>query len=649
MKAGGQKPSVGGKLILTTALGYALWETYPLVISHRYDLEWGIYVWGLGGACFAAGALQITGAAAQAIMSGARSFRARRPKLPESSSRWLSVREARKAGLGKTKGLFLGTLEGQALFIPNAVHSLVCAPARKGKTTSAVMPALCHDIGCSRLVTDMKGELLVQTAQLIQQRQGQRVLSLNPAHKFGQPNTCYNPFQIVLDDLEHAPQDAIADVRSIALHLHPDPAGGARDPFWPNGTRKLLSFVIIALCALRDAAEANLPRSFEVMGRSDELLDLLVEAGESHALGGELAVLASNLLSTWESTEKQFESFREGAIQSLAPFGPSGRLAASVTTCDFRFRDLKRERMAIFMVADPSRMDVFAPWISLMVWAAKKELIREDNAVPVQFILDEFTNYRLPGLPETLTALGGYGIRCMIVVQELKEIARVYGQEALETILSQTDVKQFFGVASDSTAQLVSRMLGDQLVPSESFGLGSQFGQAPEYSLGRIAKPLLSPEQVRRLPDDEQIIFVRNLRPIRARKVGYQEVSPWREQVLANPLQGGKRFLGKRKMVIRGVRARGTCAGGWPVKRPRRAFWRPLLGALRHLVPGMPVMMLGAAALVILQFGWPHLLFEYTRSHSWCRYIGLPLVAAEVEIIGADHCPIILWRKSNGR
>ncbi len=644
-KPQGHKPSVAGKLLLTTALGCALWETYPLVIRHQHDLEWGIYVWGLCGACFAAGALQIAGAAAQAVTSGARNFRAHRPKLPKSSSRWLSAREARKAGLGRAKGMFLGILERQPIFIPNTVHSLVCAPARKGKTTSAVMPALCHDIGCSRLVTDMKGELLVQTAELIAKKQGQRVLSLNPAHKFGQPNACYNPFQIVLDDLEFTPEDAISDSRSIALKLHPDPAGGARDPFWPNGTRKLLSFAVIALCVLRQPEEANLPRAFEILGRSEELLDLLVEGGESHALGGELAVLASNLMCTWENTEKQFESFREGAIQSLVPFGPSGRLAASVTSCDFRFRDLKNERMTIFMVADPSRMDVFAPWISLMVWAATKELIREDNAVPVQFVLDEFTNYRLPGLPETLTALGGYGIRCMIVVQELQEIARVYGREALETILSQTDVKQFFGVASDATAQLVSRMLGEEVVASESFGMGSQFGQAPDFSLGRKARPLLRPEELRRLPDDEQVIFVRNLSPIRALKVGYQEISPWRDQVAPNPLHGGRRYLGKRKMVIKHGRARAVGSGRKVSKAPSRPFWRPLAAALRPLIPGMPATSLGAAALVVLQFGWPHLLWEYTRSHGWCRYIGPPVVSEGFEISGSPHCPWIVWRK----
>ncbi|MDE4100294.1 type IV secretory system conjugative DNA transfer family protein [Phaeobacter gallaeciensis] len=641
----GHTPSVMGKLVVTTALGAALWQTFPVAIQSRHTLEWGLYAWGIGAAAFTAGTIGLAQSAGQMVLGGVRQFRAFRPKRSDSSSRWLSAREARKSGLATINGMLLGIVDGQPVFIPNAVHSLVCAPARKGKSTSAVMAALCHDIGRSRLVADMKGELQVQTARLIEEEHGHRVISLNPAHKFDLPNFSYNPFQIILDALAFAPQDAVSDARSLAIQLHPDPAGGARDPFWPLGTRKLLTFVIIALCVLRDGEEANLPRAFEVMGRNTELFPLLLEARKSDALGGELAVLADNLLITSKKTEKQFESFREGAIQSLAPFGPSGRLAASVTACDFRFRDLKREHMTIFMISDPSRMDVFAPWTSLMVWAALKELIREDNAIPVQFILDEFSNYRLPGLPEALTALGGYGVRCQIVVQELREIARVYGHEALETILSQTDVKQFFGVASDATAQLVSRMLGEEIVTSASFGLGSELGRSPDFSLGRKAKPLLSPEQVRRLPDDEQIIFVRNLRPIRALKVGYHETSPWRDQVEPNPFHGDERFIGTRKMVIRNGRARSTRAGRRGTKQPSRPFWRPFFGALRPLTPGFPAILLAIVALTIVRFGWPHLLWEYTRSGSWCRYLSLPVVSQPFNTYGNDHCPLIVWKK----
>ncbi|WP_300071796.1 type IV secretory system conjugative DNA transfer family protein [uncultured Ruegeria sp.] len=633
------------KLLVTTALGYGLHQSWPLIQSGGFGPEWGLYAWGAGALACGLGALAVLSDLLALAQRAARIFRALRPKRSAASASWLTKRQACKAGLGDSQGLFLGILEGLPLFIPNAVHGLLCSPARKGKTTGFVMGTLCHDIGMSRVVADMKGELAVQTARLIAEEQGQAVLVLNPAHKFGLGNAAYNPLQIILDDLQFAPEDAIADAWSLAFQLVPPAPGGDRDPFWPNGTRKQLVFVVIALCVLREEVEANLPRAFAVLADNREFSRLLLEARGSDALGGELYNLATNVASTWKDNKKHFESFREGAVQALVAFGPSGRLAPSMTHCDFRFADLKRQKMTLFLVCDYSRMDVFAPWLGLLIWAALKELVRSDDATPVQFILDEFTNYRLPGLPNALTALGGYGVRCWMVVQELEEVARAYGREALATILSQTDVKQFFGVASFDTARLVSQLLGEEEITTESYGMGATPGDMPSLSLGRARSPLLTPDQVRRLPDDEQILFIRNLPPARAMKAGYHEIEPWRMQVENNPLHSGERYLGKLKLRLRGGHAKATRVGTRAIKREGRPFLRPLLAALSGTIPLKPLLVVGSIAFVVLSYGWPHLLWEYTRSGSWCRYVSLPVVSQPFETHGTGHCPLIQWKK----
>lgn len=647
MSGAPQKPGAGliQKLLVTTALGYGLYEAWPHVLPVGDGSEWLLYAWGGGALIFALGVAAVAADLIALIVKLGRVFRALRPKRGDASASWLSSRQARKAGLGKSKGLFLGILQGLPLFIPTCVHGLLCSPARKGKTTGFVMAALCFDIGMSRVVTDMKGELAVMTAKLIALLHGHRVIIVNPAHKFGLGNAAFNPLQIILDDLKYAPEDAIADAWSLAFQLVCPPPGGDRDPFWPTGTRKLIVFTVVALCVLHDETQANLPRAFAVLGDNEEFGHLLSEARASDALGGELAGLAKNITSVWEDNPKHFESFREGAVQALVAFGPSGRLAPSMTHCDFCFTDLKREKTTLFLVCDYSRMDVFAPWLGLLIWAALKELVRSDDATPVQFLLDEFTNYRLPGLPNALTALGGYGVRVWMVVQELEEIARVYGREALATILSQTDVKQFFGVSSFETAQMVGRMLGEEDIAAESFGMGTVPGDMPSLSISKARRPLLTPDQIRRLPDDEQILFIQNLPPARALKAGYHEVSPWRSEVAGNPLHGDVRYLGKIKMRIRRGRAVATRAGTRVIKRASRPILRPILAALLGTLPTTPLIVLGALALVILTYGWPHLLWEYTASGNWCRYLGVPLVADGFETHGSGRCPLILWRK----
>ncbi len=644
-----------GKLVpralITGGLYLGLAETWPLIAPGSHPPEWQIYAWGAAAAL----ALVGTGAVAADLAAIAkqirRVIRAHRPGDALGSADWLRRKEARKAGLGKTKGIFLGILDGQPLFIESAVHGLVCAPARKGKTTSFVMPALCHDIGASRLVTDLKGELTIQTARLIREKHAHTVIALDPAHGTGERNARYNPMQIILDDLAFAKEDVIADARSMAMQLHADPAGGARDPYWPNGTRKILTFALAAQCALRDPHEANLPALYDMLSDNEAFLALLADAEGSDELGGELAVLARGIRSTFESNPKQFDSFREGALQSLVAFGPSGHLAPSVEECDFRFRDLKRAKTTIFMVCDPSRMDVFEPWIGLMVWSALRELVREKNAIPVHLLLDEFTNYKLSGLPGALTALGGYGIHVWMVVQELKEIARVYGAPALETILSQSDVKQFFGVAASETATLVSRMLGQRAVPTASFSLGTLFGEPAGMSMNASLRDLMRADELRQLPEDEQIIFIKNLKPVRALKAGYHEVEPWRSEVAPNPLHGGARFLGKLKMTLRKGRAVAAKAGRRKLPASKTPLLRPILEVLHGQMPQFPVALIGAAVLVVLVFGWPHLRIQYAKNHAgqylWCEYYGPPFVTKPFTRRGTQNCPVIVWTNGN--
>jgi len=330
------------RAILTGVLGIILLHFWPTVQGTRAP-DWALGAFWVGAGLFVLGALDACQAFARALHRAVRTFRALRPPLPKNAAGWLSRKEALRAGLGGTKGLFFGIVDGLPIFIPDAAHTLLVAPARTGKTIGFVLSALCHDIGCSRIVADMKGELAVMTAALIQRLHGHRVIILNPAFKFRLGNARYNPLQLIIDAKDHAPEDAMGDARSLVLLLIPEPKGGDRDPFWPGGARSLLVFVIVALCVLKEAFEATLPRCYEVLNDETELEALLEEALSCDALAGEVAMLARRIMASRAKNEHHFGSFREQALQALFPFGPSGRLAASVERCDFRFRELKSE------------------------------------------------------------------------------------------------------------------------------------------------------------------------------------------------------------------------------------------------------------------------------------------------------------------
>lgn len=647
-----RKPTLTQSLIIVAGIAFALIKTWPVMRQYEQTTEWAVYAWAAGAFIGAIAVLSTARDVMQIIVAMKRNFRAHRPVLSDASSDWLGVQDATKAGLGIQQGWFLGLLENLPIFVKDAVHVLICAPSRKGKTTGAVMTNLLHDTGCSVLVTDMNGNLAFQTSEHRETRLGHRSIFLNPAHRHGIRNDPYNPVQIILDDLEFSPQDAVSDAWGIARQLHAGAPGGDKDPFWPNGTRKLIAFTVLAIAIFRPQHEATLTTVYQALTDDQFLKKLIARAKTSDDLAGELSALACNIEATWGENPKHLESFREGAVQSLMPFGPSGRLAEAVSHCSFRFFEMKREKISASLICDQSRMEEYAPWIGLLIWAATRELSREPNNIRVQLILDEFTNYRLHGLPNMLTGLAALDIRCIILVQELQEIARVYGREALATVLSQCDIKQFFGFASQETALMVSKMLGDREQAGESFSLSTELGGTPGLSIAKTAKPLMTAEELRRLDDDEQIVFIRNLRPARLRKIGYQEVHPWRtEYVKPDPIHGGKPFLGRVKMRLRGQTLRATRLGTKRVKRIKRPIVRPLLAALAAATPAAPPLLLVAAIAAMATLGSPHIVYWYEysirgghRYYHVCNYTGLPIIGDQFEYRGVDNCPFVIWK-----
>ncbi len=510
-------------------------------------------------------ALKAAGTLRRRLKATARRLEAHRPKPLAGSARWAQANDITRATLHRPNGLFLGATEdGLALFHDNETHGLTLAPAGAGKTIRFVVPALAHSPR-PMIVTDLKGELAAMTAELRCTRHGHQVHLLNPGRMLGLGTARYNPLQIVLDDLERAPADAIADARAIALQLHPEPLEAGPNRFFREGARSVLTFVLLWICVREHHQGPSLAAAARLVSDPQELETALKLAERSLALAGDVAAMAADLRALMLSgNDKLFEDFRQGALQALAPFNASGWLADVTGRCDFRFADLKGDRPAtVYLMTDPTKMAVFAPWIGLMSWAALTELTRASSSREavghtrtadnrrVLFLLDEASNYKIEGLPNALTALRGFGIVVHLVFQELEEIARVYGRPALATILSQTSVKQIFGVTSQETAELVSRMLGQKTVAAKSFGLGQAAGDDVALTLSATARPLLTADEIRRLPKDQQLLLIENLPPIKARALGYHEVRPWSDWVAPNPLHDGKPFRGPRAMALR--------------------------------------------------------------------------------------------------
>ena len=476
------------------------------------------------------------------------------PSQKYGSARWASEKDLKRGGMFKTNGLFLGTSakSGKPIFFSGETHGLTLSPAGGGKTVNFFIPALLHN-GMPMIVPDLKGTLACITKRAREKRHKNKVYCVNPArlyeNKLGKPAR-YNPLQILVDSLEGGNQeDLITDAQSIALQLLTEPPQSGENSFFRNGGRMIIVFCILHLVFHKKETPPNLSDVLRLIRNEALLKEALFLSSTSDSIKGDLADIANDLLAKVEQNDKrQWESFREGAVQALSAFSASGWLAESTSACDFRFADLKKKKATVFLIADPTRMSVYAPWLGLLGWCALTELTRCQSRKQVLFLFDEAANFKIQGLTAKLTELRGYGCRVWFALQSLDAFAKTYSKDDLEILLEQCECQQLFAIQSHKTALLVSKTLGDTTVKGDNYNLGHIIHDPVNLSVGEHARPLLTPDEVRQFPDS--IILMRGHPPIHALKAGYHEVSPWKKWADVDPMYG-KKFKSKTKLHMR--------------------------------------------------------------------------------------------------
>ncbi len=491
----------------------------------------------------------------------------------DGTARWAEAKDLKAEQCCQNHGPFWGVLAGsrKPLFIDYASNAMTVAPAGSGKGTCTVIPNL-FSIKDSAVVGDFKGELLCVMKEPLEAR-GETVLWLNPGglwqDRVGAGHS-YNPLDIIVDDL-HRPgglRDVADDLREFAVQTYPDPAENpGNDRYFNEGSRRAIAIgtVIEVMVEEHGATLASVALLLENRtdfehnmrwilgidseGQPDPQGPMPIEQApwaQNHDLEdvAEFAKLVRSWAANWLALmgSKTFDSFISGAQQALAPFA-FGRLAPSMRRSTFSMNELKDDArlVKLFIIADASRMDVYKAYIGLIQWCAMTAIKRHPNkGKPVYFIMDEATNYKINGLESLLTWGRSYGLRLHLIFQDLSAFERVYGKSTLETLLSETEIKQVLpGQRSPKTLEMISKMLGEQSVMAASFSRHENGVQEQVSESGRV---LMTPDEIRRTPYG--LLLVRRAPFALIEPVSYAAIEPWRKQAGINPFHG-KPFLQK--------------------------------------------------------------------------------------------------------
>lgn len=156
--------------------------------------------------------------------------------------------------------------------------------------------------------------------------------------------------------------------------------------------------------------------------------------------------------------------------------------------------------------------------------------------VPVHILAEEITACgTISELSRRISVIRSRGISISCVFQNLAGLQNRYPQNQWQEILGNCDIQLFLGCTDPLTAEYVSARTGVASVAvSSSSKVLNTFrlsNYTPEYreTSGVGRRPVLTPDEVLRLPIEEALVIVRGKKVLRVRKMDYSQHPAYRK------------------------------------------------------------------------------------------------------------------------
>ena len=472
------------------------------------------------------------GIAAQILVA----WRFRLPDL-HGSARWANAPEVRDSGLlfkpprpdtlAGAPGVYLGTVEtaGRTSVLANTAdrHTLVLAPNRAGKGVGMVIPTLLSWTG-SAVVHDMKGENFHLTAGWRQQELGQRVYLFDPTDP--DHSACINPLdEVRLGDCE------MGDVGNL-VQVVVDPQGkGTQEELnhWQKGAAQLITALILHTLYAEEAKTFTTCTRLLSSADTRKLLTRIHNTAHTPAGPHPIVQDIANFFLALDPEE--LSGYVSTAMNCLLVFRDP--LISRVTArSDLHWRDLLEDSvpLSLYLAIPAGDQARIRPLTRMLVNQLCYRLVQRMSFSSVQhnkvlLLLDEFRALgRLPALEESLAFFAGYGVCACIVCQDMEQLHKLYGER--EEITVHCHYKVVLTPTGLKTAEYLSQLCGTTTVHHRHLSrrVGSLFGSQPSTEApNEVRRPLLTPDEVLRLPKDQALIFQHGGYPIRARRIKYYE------------------------------------------------------------------------------------------------------------------------------
>lgn len=493
------------------------------------------------------------------------------------TAKWADDKDMKKAGLVEDYGVVLAQLQGadvrasvnkksgSLVLSLKKMSKLVCAssdtnflmiaPSRSGKGVGSLIPTLLRFL-YSMIIFDPKGELFNITAGF--RRKFSHVLKFAPKNP-NKDTCCFNPLEEVSLD-----NRIVSDVDLVIQNLFEEAKGGesSNSQFFNENAKDMIKTTILHVLTADNpeyADKKNLPGVFEIMSLAakpdenanaeegqegeqaqpknpgDKLFSEMFEM--KHLLNGKEAPWLETIIQAGAGRMLQMNpkvrSDVFSTVFSKLQLFSDPMIAYATSHSDFKLQDFvdSENPISLYLVIPFAHVDVVAPVFKLLInFMLRKFSDGETSYGEVKlknkllFLLDEFPVLgNFPFLVKCMGILAGYSINFYIVCQGLNQLIDIYGQN--QPFLTHCKTQVVYAPGKVEDAKVFTDAIGKESVIKESLSTsGSRYAVALNNlnaSSQEIARDLMNPDELMKLPRNECLIINQNDPPYIAKKCVY--------------------------------------------------------------------------------------------------------------------------------
>jgi type IV secretory pathway TraG/TraD family ATPase VirD4 len=321
--------------------------------------------------------------------------------------------------------------------------------------------------------------------------------------------------------------------RAIAFQLIPERLHETGDgKFFRGGARRLIIAGLLYLAAF-DPKHCTLPRLRTLIwSTSEEKRTIASEMQGVDWFGGLLRDYGNALAEMLEPQYiKTYGAFRDNAMEALEIYEAGSDLGEAVSESDFSLEDILDGRTTVYLVLPESEIETHGSWMGLITTLIFETIAASRNPSPILMLLEEMGNLgRIPNITKALSLLPAKGVRCLMVFQSRRQPVELYGPNIAAIIEEQSSCVQAWAIRSEQDRKAWSARIGTTTKKARSLSRDPHDQAAPwRLSVSERAAPVLSPDEIDRLPRSRQLIALDGQSVILASKVPYYTVDAWRK------------------------------------------------------------------------------------------------------------------------